>query len=140
MATAAAVVGVVTSIGGLGLSIKAGREAKAAQRDEARIRKAEANAKNAKARRKALADQRRAAAQVTAQAEASGISGGSQELGVQGSIQSQAAANTSFSNSLQGLDQQKFDASASFNSAVTKGNQASAVGSTFSNLAFQFAT
>lgn len=133
-----AVVGAVIGIAGLALQQSASKSAERAQEESTNIRQSEANFRNARSRRRQVAEQRRLRATAVAQAESSGISGGSQIGGVESSIGAQGAANVSFSNSLQGLDQAAFSASASFQSATARGNRAGAIGSTFSNLAFKF--
>ena len=136
MATAALVVGAVAAVGGTALSIKEGRKAERAGKQEARIRKVGAEAKNARSRRQQVAAARRARAATEAQAASSGISGGSGELGATASLDTQLATNLSFSNQLQFLDQESFKAQSSFQKHSSKASTAQQIGSTFSNAAF----
>lgn len=133
-----AIAGAIIGIAGLVLQQSAASEAGAAQEESTNIRRSEANFRNARTRRRQVAEQRRLRATAVAQAESAGISGGSQIGGVESSIGTQGAANVSFANSLQGLDEAQFAASSSFQRATAQGNRAATIGSTFSNLAFKF--
>lgn len=103
MATAVAVVG-------LAFSVSESRKAKKAQKKASKIQSKKAALENARQRRAQVAQARRQRAAAVAQAEASGISGGSQISGVASSIQTQAASNVSFLNQLEGFDQARFGA------------------------------
>lgn len=133
-----AVAGAIIGIAGLVLGQVSAGKAQEAQEESTDIRRAEANFRNARSRRRQVAEQRRLRATAVAQAESSGISGGSQIGGVESSIGTQGAVNASFATSLQGLDEAQFAASSSFQRATARGNRAGAIGSTFSNLAFKF--
>lgn len=106
MAEAAAVIGLV----GLVLSVKQAEEAEEAQEEVAEIQARTAERQNARQRRQQVAQARIARAATIAQGEAQGISGGSQVSGAAGSVQTQAAANISFSQQLEGLDRARFNA------------------------------
>lgn len=125
MATAAYVVAAIAAIGGAREQNIANKE----QKKQNRIAAKAAALRNARSRRQDIAKARRLRAQSVAQAESQGVSGGSSAAQAAGSIQTQAAANASFSQQLQQLDQQNFNASQKVSNATGRGRNFEAVDS-----------
>jgi len=136
MATGAAIAGVVIAAFSANESREQGKEAEQAQRKSARVRRNEADLRNARNRRIQVAEQRRVRAATIAESEAAGTSGGSQVSGAVGSLATQSAANISFSNQLTAFDRQR----AGFQSDVNTANRQADRASSISSFAFQGAS
>ena len=100
----AAAVGAVVAVASFVVSERRQRKAAKKQKQAEQARGKGAQLENARARRQQVAQARRLRAQAVAQAEAAGISGGSQIAGVTSSIGSQAGSNISFLRQLEGFD------------------------------------
>jgi len=101
-----------TGVAVLALATGASQQRKAAksQRRAQKVQVRRADIENARQRRQQVVTARRQRASAIAQAEASGISGGSQIAGAAGSVQTQSASNISFLNQLESLDRTRFSA------------------------------
>ena len=136
MATGAAIIGVAIAAFGAVEQREQGKEAQAAQKKSAKVRRNEADLRNARSRRIQVAEQRRARAVTIAESEARGTSGGSQVEGAVGSLTSQSASNISFSNQLATFDRERAGFQSDVNTANRRGQRAGSI----SSFAFQGAS
>ena len=124
MATAAAVIGIGSSLA----SVNESRKANKANQKAARAQRRRAEIQNARSRRQTLANARRLQAQTIAQGVNQGISGGSSVQGAAGSVITQAASGIGFSQQLSSLDRTSFENQLSAQRSLSRGQTFGAFG------------